>query len=236
LDVSFNYIPCSINTPHNRDNATSEVKQALKEIGFSSPNSIVARLKNEFKVNEVALLFCYNGPNRSFSYPNPNASGFEYAMLYGKDEDFRHELYHLFGARDYYIPSIVNTLAEHYFYRSIMLTTDGYVDEFTAYLLGWNQNVTHKMLDFLEGCKDLENWNDYDAGSFTGEQTLSLNFGTYTGEFKKGLICGQGKMVYHNGDVYEGAWLDGVRHGQGTLTKKNGEVLSGTWEYNLFRG
>ena len=157
-------------------------------------------------------------------------------MLYGRDEDFRHELYHLFGARDYYLPSIVNTLAEHYFYNSIMLSTNGWADEFTAYLLGWKKTVTQKVLDFLEGCKDLENWNDYDAGSFTGEQTLTLNFGTYTGEFKKGLICGQGKMVYLNGDVYEGAWLDGVRHGQGTLTKQNGEVLSGTWEYNLFRG
>ena len=120
-----------------------------------------------------------------------------------------------------------------------MISTDGWADEFTAFLLGWKKTVTQKGLDFLEGCRDLsaKDWtNDYDEGYFTGEKTLTLHYGTYTGEFKDGLIHGQGKMVYQNGDVYEGTWKESVRHGQGTLTKANGEVLSGLWEYNLFRG
>jgi len=41
-----------------------------------------------------------------------NLTGFEYTVLYGRDENFRHEMFHLFGARDYYIPSQVETLAE----------------------------------------------------------------------------------------------------------------------------
>ena len=33
----------------------------------------------------------------------------------------------------------------------------------------------------------------------------------YDGEWKEGLIHGQGKMIYKNRVTYEGEWKDGVR-------------------------
>jgi len=37
---------------------------------------------------------------------------------------------------------------------------------------------------------------------------------------------GQGKFIYHNGDVFTGPYVAGNRHGGGELVKADGEVRS----------
>jgi len=240
LELKFNYVPCTISGVYDRDNSpTAQAKEAMRSVGYSTPNNVVNLLRREHGVDEVALLFCYNAPNRSFALPTADASGFEYAVLYGRDEDYRHELLHLFGARDFYLPPAIDTLANHYFPDSVMLSSNGRMDEFTAYLVGWRWKIGQKGAAFLESCKDLtaDAWDEgEEENHFTGTKTVVRANGTYTGEFRNGIIFGKGKMVYNNGDVYEGDWQNGLRHGQGTLTKQNGEVQSGVWEYDKFKG
>ena len=66
-------------------------------------------------------------------------------------------------------------------------------------------------------------WNNC-TGKFTfdGEQ--------YDGEFKDGLLHGQGTMTFATGDQYVGEFKDGLRHGQGTNTWANGDQYVGEFK------
>lgn len=59
----------------------------------------------------------------------------------------------------------------------------------------------------------------------------------YEGNYKDGLRCGVGRMVYPSGDIYEGEWLDNKMHGEGSYTyKKTGDIYSGSWSGNKKNG
>ena len=63
-----------------------------------------------------------------------------------------------------------------------------------------------------------------------GEGTmLYANGQKYSGAWADGERCGSGRMEYLNGDVYEGEWHHDVRHGQGTLYLADGDVYQGDW-------
>jgi hypothetical protein len=56
------------------------------------------------------------------------------------------------------------------------------------------------------------------------------NGDVYSGDIKKSLMGGTGKMVYHNKDVYSGSWADGAKSGDGTYTWSNGDVYTGGFQ------
>ncbi|MEI7488125.1 MAG: hypothetical protein WCJ72_12090 [Chryseobacterium sp.] len=49
----------------------------------------------------------------------------------------------------------------------------------------------------------------------------------YAGEIKQGYYCGQGKLVYTNGDMLEGTWLNNEMHGTGIAQYSDGEIYTG---------
>ena len=240
LSVELNYIPCTISQKFTRSNYETTSREALLAAGFSSPETVSAELQKKHGVDAAPILMCINREERSFAFIRTDGSfGQEYSVIFGKEDDYRHELYHQFGAQDFYQPSILHTVASHYFPESVMIRTDGRVDPFTAYLLGWQSTVTENVLLLLEACEDMteKEWtNDYVTDTFTGTRSVTLGFGTYTGEFKNGYICGQGIMEYQNGARYEGEWFNGVRHGEGVYQSADGTVQRGTWRMNRFMG
>ena len=58
----------------------------------------------------------------------------------------------------------------------------------------------------------------------------------YVGEWKNGLMHGQGSYSFANGDEYIGNFENGLRNGQGIYIKVDGERLTGKWENNQFIG
>ena len=50
------------------------------------------------------------------------------------------------------------------------------------------------------------------------------------GEYKDGLIHGQGTFTWSDGRKYVGGYKDGKRSGQGTKTWSNGEKYVGEWK------
>ncbi len=44
-----------------------------------------------------------------------------------------------------------------------------------------------------------------------------------------GLKCGEGLLLFPNGDRYEGYFLDDKFEGEGTLTLQSGEIKTGLW-------
>ena len=58
----------------------------------------------------------------------------------------------------------------------------------------------------------------------------------YEGEWKEGMKCGQGKMIYPNGDVYEGEWKNDKRNGKGSITySSTGKKENGEWKDDEFQ-
>ncbi|MCB1319789.1 MAG: hypothetical protein KDK34_06030 [Leptospiraceae bacterium] len=51
----------------------------------------------------------------------------------------------------------------------------------------------------------------------------------YTGEFREGVINGQGEMHWADGRRYKGEWADGVQQGQGVMVWPDGRRYEGDW-------
>ena len=54
--------------------------------------------------------------------------------------------------------------------------------------------------------------------------------GKYEGEFKDGLLNGQGTLTFPDGLKYEGEFKDGEEHGQGTVTLPDGTKYEGEFK------
>jgi hypothetical protein len=50
------------------------------------------------------------------------------------------------------------------------------------------------------------------------------------GDWKAGVIDGQGIATYPSGEVYEGAFVGGEREGQGKLTYFADQISEGIWQ------
>ena len=58
----------------------------------------------------------------------------------------------------------------------------------------------------------------------------------YTGQLRRGLLQGRGKMVYANQDVYDGNWDEDKRQGHGVMTYANGNTYDGNWNQDKREG
>ena len=116
--------------------------------GYRSLAEMQNTLDGGVQVAAAPVIFLVNREGRSFSYANEGTSkNFEAAVLYDIDA-FRHELFHLFGAMDYYIPDWVAEKAKNYIPWSIM--NDGNVtDGLTAYAIGWTDTLSEDAVRFL---------------------------------------------------------------------------------------
>lgn len=109
--------------------------------------------------DERPVIIAVNKKLRSFAYSKEKTNGIlmsasrEYCVI-GRDDccftgsTIRHELFHLFGAPDLYMPQKVKAMASRCLPASIM--NDGLVtDDLTAYCIGWTDTLSPVALGFL---------------------------------------------------------------------------------------
>ena len=60
--------------------------------------------------DEAVVVFCFDKEERSFAVSANYNAGTEYAVVYGSTaaEALAHEICHIFGAYDYYFPSVID--------------------------------------------------------------------------------------------------------------------------------
>ncbi len=59
----------------------------------------------------------------------------------------------------------------------------------------------------------------------------------YIGNFKNGLINGNGIFKKSNGEMYDGGFFNGKKNGFGKFFDKNGNLIhSGYWNMDMFVG
>jgi hypothetical protein len=77
-------------------------------------------------------------------------------------------------------------------------------------------------------------------GQYSGELLDGKPFGmgtatwphqghTYVGEWRNGVMHGQGTATYLNGDRYDGEWANGKRSGLGRYAHGSGDIYEGLW-------
>ena len=231
LNVTIRYEKVKINGTFTINDSYPWVESALKAAGYSDPANVIPTLKSKYNADEAAIMFAVNRVGRSFAWQSTMARGIEYTILHTDQADYRHELYHIFGARDLYTPESVMNIAKEHFTDSIMLTGGTLpMDDLNAYLIGWTDTLSLKAKAFLDDTAWIT--PEYIAEeaakeTFTGYGTRRFGSGTYTGDMVSGFPHGKGKIVWDSGDTYEGDWVNGEGHGYGTMRWANGVTYTG---------
>ena len=161
-------IDCNYNTCRSKQKTLRN--DVLHKLGYQSVCDLRSDvMKNNPNITSVAVLFVLNESARSFAMCTSGRksaistrrafvdSG-EYAFIFFRSHShivytLCHEIFHLYGAIDYYYPSAVKMEAERHFPNSIML---GYrdkpiIDDLTRFLLGWKNSLSTDSLAFLSG-------------------------------------------------------------------------------------
>ena len=228
LNPTYHYV--TVDVVYDAENYHEWAEAVLQEMGYTADNASSLAKKNR-NVKEAPYMFCTPRDGRSFARAVEKDGVFEYGILYADGAAYAHELSHLFGAEDFYYPEQVKALAEDCFGKSIMLdSADHIFDSLTAYLVGWTDEVSEEALRFLDETawitKDIRQ-QQYREETITGSGTRKLGEHTYTGQLKKGIPHGEGKLELASGDVYEGQFRQGVFHGYGKYTYAGGNIYEG---------
>ena len=110
------------------------------------------RYRHDQGVDEAPMIFMFNSWDRSYTSCGHSE---EYCVIFCDtemhDNYLTHELYHLYGAIDYYDYNGegVESVAKKHFPNNVMAGTGSEVDDLTAYLLGWTDTLSSKANQFL---------------------------------------------------------------------------------------
>ena len=264
LNITMDYRQASVDITEEAD-SDLWAEKAIAGAGLGSISTASAELERTRGVKEAPILLYVNATERSFARPNSTGDT-EYAVVWNEGEDtLRHELYHLFGAPDYYMPRSVKESAQKYCPDSVMLGGEKIVtDDLTAYLIGWTDTLSANALAFLQATANVtrdEVAQEYDKETHTGYVENWEKHGDYiTGYLDFGILEGQGKVVYadgswkegffeygelirgrckifyEDGGWYEGDYDYGTSHGQGKALYADGSYYEGSFVKGVLEG
>lgn len=246
----------------NGEEINAAMDGLMSQAGLGSRNSANENLEKMYNVDEAVIFVVLNKEGRAYAYMDTSTEGAEFGVLFNDASAFWHEMNHLFGAVDFYYPNEVEMAADLYLGESIMYGGSNVIDEFTAYLIGWTDELHSCSRGFLYETAWLtqEYINEAIAGeTITGYGVTTSKYGTYegymingiangqgtykwndggsyTGQWDNGAITGYGTFCWTDGTVYEGEFLNGNMHGYGTMRYSNGYVCTGYWNNGQFLG
>ena len=237
LNLSYEFKEASISVAATQDDTERWRNKVAVALGYLSEDNAQLALEAIQDCDSAPIFYLLNKKGRSVANMGLSRTGGESVIYYVKDGNagaFTHELLHVFGARDFYYPESVQTLADTYLSGSIMISSDAEdgVDDLTAYLVGWRDDISPNAQAFLDGTADLTEQDLEDArelNTLTGFGTKKIGENTYTGNMVYGVAEGQGRLSFPCGDEYLGAFVNGDFHGYGILTWANGDKFAGQW-------
>ena len=125
---------------------------AMKAVDFEQALDDQNILEKGFGVDSVPVVFLANKTGRSFAAQAEETLDYmEFAVIFKSGlTALRHELCHIFGAMDFYFPADTIAAQEKYLPNSLMRYSNNEVDDLTAYLIGWTDELSEAALQFLE--------------------------------------------------------------------------------------
>jgi len=173
VQISRRYHDIRLSRAYRFDNEAQR-DSILEMMGNStSASKLQIIFRKRYKVDSVALVFAFNYDIRGHAYPGVRGdfgSGMnEIAYVSATDIDrpvLAHEVFHQYGAVDYYYPKRYEAACLKHFGGSIMNDTVKKVDPLTAYLIGWTDSLSPEAVAFLEETADVTE-AEIDAGRYT---------------------------------------------------------------------
>lgn len=71
---------------------------------------------------------------------------------------------------------------------------------------------------------------------YAAQGTLTTGEYSYTGDFERDVIHGEGTFTFASGASYKGSWTNGVYDGAGTYTWSDGTRYEGAWSKGKMHG
>ena len=71
---------------------------------------------------------------------------------------------------------------------------------------------------------------------YAAQGTLTTGEYSYTGDFERDVIHGEGTFTFASGASYNGSWTNGVYDGAGTYTWSDGTRYEGAWSKGKMHG
>lgn len=133
------------------------VYDAMVEVDFEQALENQDILENGFGVDSVPVVFLLNRTGRSFAAQADHTYDYmEFAVIFKSGlYAIRHEVCHIYGAKDFYFPADTIAARKEYLPDSIMADSKKEVDDLTAYLIGWTDELSEAALKFLEATNHL---------------------------------------------------------------------------------
>ncbi len=217
-----------------KGDSKSYAEAIVQKAGYLNLSDFDRQTKVYFSSDYVVPVFCTGGIGRAFANSARNLSSNEYIVLMSSLHPIPHEIMHLFGAQDFYSPVRLQNEAAKAFGKSIMLNSEDIaIDDFTAYLIGWESELSETAQGFYQNVYDItkeeaERENGLSLGD--GKGIIVNSYGIYKGDYVGGSPHGYGKLIFNDGRIYEGYWYNGNFNGEGTYTYEDGSVYHGQWE------
>lgn len=241
LDITFSYLGAKVaGDAAAGDYSEDWINAATQSIGYESVKTMQKELDAKNSADSNPILFALNKTGRAYANYSTGKTGCEYLVVFSSDSSsFNHELYHVYGAQDFYYPAEVKDLANTYLTGSIM--SDGDVtDPLTAFIIGWDDEIDTEAYEFLKKTSYLTKELIDEANkaqSVTGNVTdYKLDYGTYTGYLERGVPTGEGTLIYLSGDVATGTFSGGQLNGKGHYTWANGDKYEGDFVNSVRTG
>jgi hypothetical protein len=133
------------------------VYDAMVDVDFEQAIKNQDVLENGFGVDSVPVVFLLNRTGRSFAAQADDTYDYmEFAVIFKSGlYAVRHEVCHIYGAKDFYFPDATIEARKKYLPDSIMADSKKEVDDLTAYLIGWTDELSEAALQFLEATNHL---------------------------------------------------------------------------------
>lgn len=242
LDINVTYMESKIGIAYDEnDPSRMWARYSLMSLGLAQAFTNASFLENRYQVDSAPVVYILNREGRAFASTVSGGSQFEYVLMYSSEPGaIRHELCHVFGAIDFYLPQETLDAAETYMPESLMLNSrNGVVDELTAFLIGWTDRLGEKAEEFLRATNHIT--EEYLMESIKGDQltgygTKRFEDCTYTGNMVSGMPHGEGTCIWDNGTEYTGSWEHGQMHGYGEISKPDGYSYKGQWKDSQYDG
>ena len=242
LELKVNYLESKIGIAYDQyDPNLLWARSALMSHGLAQAYTNATFLENYYQVDSAPVVFILNREGRAYATTTSGGSQFEYVVMYSSEpKAIRHELCHVFGAIDFYLPDETQAAAEQLLPESIMLDSrTGVVDELTAYLIGWTDVLGPKAEAFLYATNHITEeylMESIQGDMMTGYGTKRFDDCTYTGDMVRGVPHGEGTCVWDNGITYTGGWDNGQMSGYGEISKPDGYSYKGQWKDGQYSG
>lgn len=240
LQIGYVFEYVNISTEFDRDSNAWKT-EALRQAGWTHDLRDQRVMETSYGVSNVPVVFLVDEPGRSYANLYYYGNGFESVTICQKDYTaLRHEMCHVFGARDMYFPQETVDAAEMYLPNGIMYgDCKGDVDPLTAFVIGWTDELSDEAIAFLQATNSLTEEYIEQAkqqDQLTGYGTRYFEGGYYEGDMVEGVFHGEGTCYWDNGYVYTGTWVNGVREGYGVMTGTDGYRYEGYWKNNQPHG